>query len=183
MIKIIQPLNWRIIKQAALTTVGLRPKLKVSREWKKKAILSEHSMLYFSDMIIAADMQYKTAIHLKTHNKTAGFYMLIQSQRPDWTDKPRNPEAIVKTIIKVNPKALIEISRVRLCNKAAMHTQTAWASIIQHISLTEPELVLLCVPKCVQQGYCSEKFKPCGFEKTDTFNRLRAKFLHYVKGY
>jgi hypothetical protein len=161
MIKIIQPLNWRIIKQAALTTVGLRPKLKVSSEWKKKAVLSEHSMLYFSDMIITADMQYKTAIHLKTHNKTAGFYMLIQSQRPDWTDKPRYPEAIVKTIIKVNPKALIEISRVRLCNKAAMHTQTTWAGIVQHISLTEPELAKSCVPNCFYRKICPE-FEPCG---------------------
>jgi len=162
MIKIIQPLNWQIIKQAALTTKGLKPKSKVNSEWKTKAILSEHSMLYFGDMIIMADMQYKTAMHLVRHNKTAGFYMLVQSQRPDWTDKPRNPESIIKTIIKVNPKALIEISRVRLCNKAAIHTQITWASIIQHISLIEPELAKLCVPNCFYRKICPE-FESCGF--------------------
>ena len=161
MIKIIQLLNWQIIKQAALTTKGLKPKSKVSSEWKAKALLSEHSMLYFSDMIITADMQYKTAIHLKTHNKTAGFYMLIQSQRPDWTDKPRNPEAIVKTIIKVNPKALIEISRVRLCNKAAMHTQTTWNSILREIKTQEPELFRMCKPNCLYRQLCPE-FESCG---------------------
>ncbi len=104
----------------------------------------------------------KTAMHLVRHNKTAGFYMLVQSQRPDWTDKKRDPDAIVKTIIKVNPKALIEISRIRLCNQAAMHTQTTWASIIQHISLTEPELVNHCIPNCVYRKCCPE-FYTCGY--------------------
>jgi len=162
MIKIIQPLNWQIIKQAALTTKGLKPKSKVSSEWKSKAILSEHSMLYFSDMIIIAEMQYKTATHLVRHNKTAGFYMLIQSQRPDWTDKPRNPESIVKTIIKVNPKALIEISRVRMCGKAEMHTYQTWGEILIEIGKEEPELRKLCVPNCVYRNQCPE-FESCGF--------------------
>ena len=161
MIKIIQLLNWQVIKQAALTTKGLKPKSKVSSEWKSKALLSEHSMLYFSDMIITADMQYKTAMHLVRHNKTAGFYMLMQSQRPDWTDKPRDPEAIVKTIIKVNPKALIEISRVRLCGKAARHTTNTWFNILHEIRHTEPELVKLCVPNCFYRKLCPE-FESCG---------------------
>ena len=161
MIKIIQLLNWQVIKQAALTTKGLKPKSKVSSEWKSKALLSEHSMLYFSDMIITADMQYKTAMHLVRHNKTAGFYMLMQSQRPDWTDKPRDPESIVKTIIKVNPKALIEISRVRLCQKAADHTRKTWVEILKEINNTEPELTALCVPNCFYRNCCSE-FETCG---------------------
>jgi hypothetical protein len=161
MIKIIKPLDWNIIKQAALTTKGLKPKSAVTSEWKTKALLSEHSMLYFSDMILEVEMQYKTAMHLVRHNKTAGFYMLVQSQRPDWTDKPRDPEAIVKTIIKVNPKALIEISRVRLCNKAAEHTIKTWEEILQHIKLTEPELYQACVPNCLYRKCCTE-FESCG---------------------
>jgi hypothetical protein len=169
MIKIIQPLNWQIIKQAALTTKGLKPKSAVASEWKAKACLSEHSMLYFSDMIITADMQYKTAMHLVRHNKTAGFYMLIQSQRPDWTDKPRDAESIVKTIIKVNPKALVEISRVRLCQKAADHTRKTWIAILQEIGIAEPELIRLCKPNCKYRSQCPE-FESCGYyEKAKGF--------------
>jgi len=182
MIKIIQPLNWQIIKQAALTTVGLKSSKPVTREWKKKALISGHSINYFSEMVIIADMQYKTANHFVRHNKTKGFYANFTTQREDITNKKRNPDDMVQIIIKANPNAIIEVSHERLCNRTAMHTQTAWASILQHISLTEPELVLLCVPKCAQQGYCSEKFKPCGFDKTDAFNLLRDKFFNYVKG-
>lgn len=170
MIRIIQPLNWQIIKSAALVTKGLKPKSsKVASEWKTKALLSEHSMLYFSDMIIEADMQYKTAMHLVRHNKTAGFYMLVQSQRPDWTNKPRNPEDMVKTIIKVNPKALIEISRTRLCGNAADHTSETWIEIIKEISKIEPELAELCVPNCVYRGQCTE-FESCGYWERGVVN-------------
>jgi hypothetical protein len=181
MIKIIKPLDWNIIKQAALTTKGLKPKSAVTSEWKTKALLSEHSMLYFSDMILEVEMQYKTAMHLVRHNKTAGFYMLIQSQRPDWTDKPRDVEAVVKTIIKVNPKALIEISKERMCSNTAYHTLRTWDRIMVHIRNTEQELYNVCVPKCVKHGYCSEKFNPCGYDKTEVYNVNRSKFLEYVR--
>lgn len=162
MIKTLQQLDWDIIKQAALTTKGLKQKSAVTSEWKTKALRSEHSMLYFSDLILEVEMQYKTAIHLKTHNKTAGFYMLVQSQRPDWTDKPRDAEAVVKTIIKANPKALIEISRVRLCLKSAEHTVATWNEILDYIALTEPEIRYACIPNCEYRGFCTE-FESCGW--------------------
>jgi hypothetical protein len=161
MIKTLQHLDWDIIKQAALTTKGLKQKSAVTSEWKTKALRSEHSMLYFSDLILEVEMQYKTAIHLVRHNKTSGFYMLVQSQRPDWTDKPRDAETIVKTIIKANPKALIEISRTRLCSKAAQHTHTTWMTILNHIKLTELEIYLACVPNCEYRKRCPE-FESCG---------------------
>ena len=165
MIKIIKTIDWSLIKQAALITKGLKPKSKVTSEWKKKALLSEHSMLYFSDMILEVEMQYKTAMHLVRHNKTAGFYMLVQSQRPDWTDKPRDVEAVVKTIIKANPKALIEISRTRLCYNAAEHTRKTWENILQHIKQTEPEIYSACKPNCIYKKQCTE-FDSCGWWKT-----------------
>jgi len=165
MIKTLQHLDWDIIKQAALTTKGLRQKSTVTSEWKTKALRSEHSMLYFSDLILEVEMQYKTAIHLKTHNKTAGFYMLMQSQRPDWTDKPRDAEAMVKTIIKANPKALIETSRTRLCYNAAEHTRVTWEGILKHIKQTEPELYQACKPNCIYRKQCPE-FDSCGWYDT-----------------
>lgn len=166
MIKTLQHLDWDIIKQAALTTKGLKQKSAVTSEWRTKALLSEHSMLYFSDLILEVEMQYKTAMHLVRHNKTAGFYMLIQSQRPDWTDKPRDAEAVVKTIIKANPKALIEISKTRLCNKAAIHTIDTWTKILDYIALTEPEIRNACMSNCLYRKCCTE-FDTCGL-----WNRL-----------
>lgn len=161
MITILKHLDWQLIKQAALTTRGLSPRNAVTSDWKSKALLSEHSMLYFSSVVIAVDMQYKTAAHLVRHNKTKGFYMLVQSQRPDWTGKPRDPEATVRTIITATPAALIEASRTRLCHKAADHTRTVWEFIIGHIGKTEPELAAACVPNCQYRGKCTE-FEPCG---------------------
>ena len=166
MIKTLKPIDWNIIKQAALTTKGLKQKSAVTSEWKTKALLSEHSMLYFSDLILEVEMQYKTAMHLVRHNKTNGFYMLVQSQRPDWTDKPRDAESIVNTIIKANPKALIEISRTRLCYKAAEHTRITWERILQYIYQTEPEIYNACKPNCIYREQCTE-FDSCGwYDKT-----------------
>lgn len=162
MIKTIKYLDWNIIKLAALTTKGLNPKSEVTSEWKTKALRSEHSMLYFSEIVLSVDMQYKTAIHLKTHNKSKGFYLLMQSQRPDWTNKQRDPDAIIKTILTVNPAALIDISRKRMCNTTTQHTQSQWFAIINHIRVTEPELANACMANCEYRKCCTE-FETCGY--------------------
>jgi hypothetical protein len=162
MIKTIKYLDWNIIKLAALTTKGLKQKTTIKSEWKIKALLSEHSILYFSEIVLEVEMQYKTAIHLKTHNKSKGFYLLMQSQRPDWTDKPRDPDAIIKTILTVNPAALIDISRKRMCNTTAKHTQSQWHAIINHIRVTEPEIADACMANCEYRKQCTE-FETCGY--------------------
>jgi hypothetical protein len=182
MIKIIQPLNWHIIKQAALTTVGLKSSKPVTSEWKKKALISGHSINYFSEMVIIADMQYKTANHFVRHNKTKGFYANFTTQREDITNKKRDPDEMVQIIIKANPNAIIEVSHERLCNRTAKETKITWTNILGQIKNNEFELWNLCVKKCVQQGYCSEKFKPCGYDKTRDFKLNRDEFLDYVKG-
>lgn len=183
-IKVWQFINWQIIKGTALATIGkkLPERAKpVSSEWKKKAVISGHSINYFSEMVIEAEMLYKVANHFVRHNKTKGFYANFTTQRPEITNKKRDPDELVTIIIKANPNAIIEVSHERLCNRSAIETKNAWSSILGVIRLHEPELWNICVPKCVQQGYCSEKFKSCGWDKTENYNLNRSEFLDYVR--
>lgn len=183
-IQIWQFINWQIIKGTALATIGKQlPRIvkPVSSEWKKKAVISGHSINYFSEMVIEAEMPYKVANHFVRHNKTKGFYANFTTQRPEITNKKRDPDELVTIIIKANPNAIIEVSHERLCNRSAVETRKAWIDILMQIKLHEPELVLLCVPKCAQQGYCSEKFQSCNWNKTDEYEVLRNCFLDYVR--
>ena len=178
MIKIIKHFDWAAIKLAALTTIGKEPKTPMPDEyWIKKAIISGHSILQFSQCLILADMPYKVASHLVRHNKKDGFYMLIQSQREDWTGQKRNPDRIVKTIITMTPKAAIEISRERLCQKAAEKTRDIWRDIIESLGNV---ICDLSVQNCIYRGFCPE-FKSCGYVKTPYFAVIRKDYLEYCE--
>ena len=173
-VHIIKPFDWAAIKLAALTTIGKKPKTpKLDNYWIKKAIISGHSILQFSQCLITADMPYKVASHLVRHNKKDGFYMLIQSQREDWTGEKRDPDRIVKTIITMTPKAAIEISRERFCQKAAKETTKIWLNIITAL---DKIIFPYCVPNCVYKGFCPE-FNSCGYVKSDKFKAYRNQYL------
>lgn len=181
MIKIIKQFDWSTVKLAALTTKGLNAKtMQPSDDWIKNALISEHSILQFTECKIDAEMMYKTAVHLKVHNKKDGFYMLMQSQREDWTGKDRNPNEIIKTVITATPKSIIEISRQRLCSCAANHTVNTWLKILSAIN--NPIIRKLCVPNCVYRGFCPEKFNSCGYANTQAFKETREEYLNYCRG-
>lgn len=76
----------------------------------------------------------------------------------------------------INAEEIINISRVRLCNKASKETMDVWNAVVNEIANVDPDLFSLCVANCVHQGFCRER-PCCGFIKSDKYNELRNNYL------
>jgi thymidylate synthase ThyX len=68
----------------------------------------------------------------------------------------------------LNAQEIINISKVRLCNKAEIETRKIWKQVVEELRKIEPELANACVPSCFYRGFCPE-FKSCGLADTETF--------------
>ena len=92
--------------------------------------------------------------------------------------KPRDEQKKsdpVNMRLLVNAQEIINISRVRLCNKAERTTRMLWMKAIRELVKIEPFLANACVPNCLYRGFCPE-IKPCGFSTSDVdaFNFKRS---------
>ena len=149
-----------------------------SDEFKQKMIKAEHSPLRCLQFTIDFyDIPYYTSVHLCRHVHAQPF---VSTSRPDINGhmKPRDEQKKsdpVNMRLLVNAQEIINISRVRLCNKAEKVTQMLWIEVLRELSKIEPFLANACVPNCLYRGFCPE-IKPCGFSTrdVDAFNFKRS---------
>lgn len=80
----------------------------------------------------------------------------------------------------LNAEEIVNISRVRLCNKAAKETSQVWANVVNKLEEVDPDLAEFCVPACVHQGFCRER-PCCGFTTTDGYKRIRNNYKELFK--
>lgn len=70
-----------------------------------------------------------------------------------------------KVILKINLRALINLSHLRLCNRAYIEFRQLILELIKVLTPISNEWELLCkqifVPKCINMGYCDERYS-CG---------------------
>ena len=149
-----------------------------SDEFKQKMIKAEHSPLRCLQFTIDFyDIPYYASVHLCRHVHAQPF---VSTSRPDINGqmKPRDEQKKsdpVNMRLLVNAQEIINISRVRLCNKAEKVTQMLWIEVLRELSKIEPFLANACVPNCLYRGFCPE-IKPCGFSTrdVDAFNFKRS---------
>ena len=149
-----------------------------SDEFKQKIIKAEHSPLRCLQFTIDFyDIPYYASVHLCRHVHAQPF---VSTSRPDINGqmKPRDEQKKsdpVNMRLLVNAQEIINISRVRLCNKAEKVTQMLWIDVLRELSKIEPFLANACVPNCLYRGFCPE-IKPCGFSTrdVDAFNFKRS---------
>lgn len=115
-----------------------------------------------------------------------GIEHFVSSQRTDRTGVKRDSkrqDAPVNHRFEVNLQSIINISKVRLCNKASAKTREAWRLFLTKIvKPIEPILYKFCVPSCIYRGHCPE-FKPCGFSYTEEFrNELSNYRKNNIRG-
>ena len=97
----------------------------------------------------------------------------VSTSRPDIDGKqiPREEQKKsdpVNMRLFLNAQEIINISKVRLCNKAEFKTRNIWRQVVEELRKIEPELANACVPNCLSKSYCPE-FKSCGFADSETF--------------
>ena len=179
-IEITRVTSWADVLNAARFTQRKEPiSGEPSVNWKKKIIKAEHSplrCLMFN--IDFYDIPNYVSVHLVRHVHAQPF---VSTSRPDIDGKqiPREEQKKIDPVnmrLFLNAQEIINISRVRLCNKAELQTRTIWNKVIEELSKTEPELAAACVPNCIYRSNCPE-FKSCGYINTDSFNHKLYNYL------
>lgn len=171
--------SWKEVLNAARFTQR-KPEVdhEPSDEFKRRMIKTEHSPLRCLQFNIDFyDIPYYASVHLCRHVHAQPF---VSTSRPDINGqmKPRDEQKKsdpVNMRLLVNAQEIINISRVRLCNKAERTTRMLWMKAIRELVKIEPFLANACVPNCLYRGFCPE-IKPCGFSTSDVdaFNFKRS---------
>ena len=171
-IEITKVTSWTDVLNAARFTQRLPLKSgEPSVKFKKKIIKAEHSplrcLMFNIDMY---DIPYYVSVHLVRHIHAQPF---VSTSRPDIDGNmlPRSEQKKddpVNMRLFLNAQEIINISKVRLCNKAEIETRKVWNEVIKELRKIEPELANVCVPNCIYRGHCPE-FKSCGFADSELF--------------
>ena len=172
-IEITRVTSWADVLNAARFTQRKKPMSgDPSVAWKKKIIKAEHSplrcLMFNIDMY---DIPNYVSVHLVRHVHAQPF---VSTSRPDIDGKqvPRDEQRKTDPVnmrLFLNAQEIINISKVRLCNKAEFMTRTIWREVIEELRKIEPELANACVPNCIYRGFCPE-IKSCGLADTETFS-------------
>lgn len=171
-IEITKVTDWQRVVDAARFTQGKKPLgHEPSDEFKKQMILSEHSPLRELEFDIKMyGIPYWVSNHFVRHVHAQPF---VSTSRPDITGSkiPRHDmrqDDLVNLQLSLNAQEIINISKLRLCNKASKETREIWYKVIDELAITEHYLASACVPQCVYRGFCPEA-KPCGRTETNFF--------------
>lgn len=155
--------SWERVRNAARWTIN-KPAIftPVSDKFKDAMCRAEHSPLRLLEFdIYIENAPNKVVQHLVRHHEgVEKFVGTHRSDRTDFTDYEVNRNTPTNLLMSVNAQALINISRVRLCNKAEKETREVWRTVVNELAKVEPILALYCVPNCVYRGMCPE-FEQC----------------------
>ena len=171
-IEITKVTSWTDVLNAARFTQRLSLKSgEPSVKWKKKIIKAEHSplrCLMFN--IDFYDIPNYVSTHLVRHVHAQPF---VSTSRPDIDghQPPREEQRKTDPVnmrLFLNAQEIINISKVRLCNKAEIETRKIWKQVVEELRKIEPELANACVPNCLSKSYCPE-FKSCGLADSENF--------------
>lgn len=177
-VNVIRKTSWNDVLNAARFTQNLAPLMKEpSENFKEDMIVAEHSPLRLLEFeIIIKDIPYCNMGHLVRHVHAQPF---VSTSRGDITGVDRSTRKQtdpVNMILYMNAQELINISKVRLCNRADKVTRLAWNMVIDELSKIEPILARYCVPSCLYRGFCPE-IKCCGYTNTEGYQEDRKKYL------
>lgn len=174
---------WQDIKDATMNTIGKNTGKYPTSEWKRNLILSEHSPIRKLKISWKWEqLKYWISVHIVRHKH--GIEHFVSTQRTDRTNVNRDElpqNSLVNHECEANAQALINISRKRLCNCASLETRQAWQEVKNKVAEVEPELAKCMVRECVyRNGFCPEMF-PCGYNKTEAFEKELKDYLETKK--
>jgi len=164
--------GWSTALGLARATAGKKMTHKEpSKDFKYGVLMAEHSPIRALTYIcVWTDMPYWVHVHFVRHK--IGVEWFIHSQRPDSNRGKKDQDALITASCVINAQAIINISRKRMCGRAAGETRHAWDLMLEKLEKIDPELWMVCVPECLYRGFCPEK-KSCGFSNDAMWKILR----------
>lgn len=167
--------NWQDVKDSCMTTINKESGKYPDGKWKKKILLCEHSPIRRLRFYWKwEDLKYWVSVHFTRHK--IGIEHWVGTQRSESNERENSLQsALVCHSCEANAQALINISRKRLCNKAARETREAWRVVKAEIEKKEPELAECMVRECIYRGFCPE-LHTCGYCGTDEYKTELEKY-------
>ena len=181
-----QVTSWKRVLNAARRTIGKNQLNKEpSDSWKAKMLLAEHSPIRLLEYDWSwGDIRQWVTAHLVRHHE--GCEKFVHTQRgdrrkilEDYGVETRDelPQGALNDMdMTANAQALINISRKRLCNCASKETREAWTQVKEAIAEVDPVLASKMVPECLYRGFCPEFMNPCGYSKTEKYQKDLKKY-------
>lgn len=186
-IEITRVTDWERVVDAARFTVRKEPLgHEPSDNFKRSMVKAEHSPIRLLEFDIKVyGMPKYVSVHFVRHHE--GLEKFVCTSRPDrngfkTTRHEQRDDDPVNMQFSINAQALINISRVRLCNKAEAATKNIWREILDELARQEPELVRACVPNCCYRGFCPE-LKTCGYVGSLSFIKARQDYIKNIGGF
>ena len=96
----------------------------------------------------------------------------------EWLKENADRYTKVNLGLFLNAQSLINMAKDRLCSDASAETREIFNAIKAEIEKVDPDLAQFLVPRCIYRGGICNSLKPCGFNKTELFNK---KLTEYKK--
>lgn len=165
--------SWNRALNMARRTAGKEPTHKEpSEKWKAQMLLSEHSPIRMVEYdTVWENIKQRITVHYVRHHN--GIEKFVHTQREDRNSEIASSDdlpqgALNDMALSLNAQAILNISKLRLCNLASKDTRKCWIDFLNQLEIYDPVLVSKCKPSCVYRGFCPEK-DCCGYDKTDAF--------------
>jgi len=175
---------WKDIKEAALTTIYLKPINNPDTKWKKSILIAEHSPIRLLKINwIWQKIKSFVSVHFVRHK--IGIEHFVGTQREDIlkdSTLKNTRTVLIPHRCVANAQAIINISRKRLCQKAHAETILSWIEFLNSIKVDYPELYYTCVPECVYRGGCSQ-IRTCKISERFFKNLTLKEFQNINKRY
>lgn len=94
----------------------------------------------------------------------------------EWLENNADRYTKVNLGIFLNAQSLINMAKDRLCSDASAETREIFKSIKAEIEKSDPDLAKFLVPRCVYRGGICNSLKPCGYNKTELFQKTLTQY-------
>lgn len=76
----------------------------------------------------------------------------------------------------LNAEEIINISKLRLCNKASKETRDVWQEVKEQVAKVDPDLAFMMVPQCIYRGGICPEMKSCRFCESERGKKILSDY-------
>lgn len=144
-------------------------------------VFAKNPTKYLKDKKISGDIDYiKLMIRCNHFVRHVHAQPFVSTSRPDITGSKvsrhdMRQDELVNLQLSLNAQEIINISKLRLCSKAARETREIWYKVLDELVRIEPYLASACVPLCIYRGCCPEQ-KSCGRTTYSSYEIIRREY-------
>lgn len=180
MIKVEQITSNQLVMNSARITVWKDSiEKEPSSRFMNNIYRSEHSPIRNKIFRIYIEaVPYWLSVHFTRHHVGSNPHIqpFIATNRDDRVDIALKRDELTNVELILNAQSIIDISKLRLCDKSHIKTQKIWNDVLEELKKIDEELYNNCVPSCIYRGFCPE-MQCCGRLHSDKYKKWRKEYI------